>query len=173
MSRFGVLETPIGRVGVAAELGTVTRVVFMRERSIDTAQSLLGVPSSTARCDQLFGLLERFERYFEGEITALNSVPVAPQGTAFQRLVWEGLCRVGVGTTCSYGELARSIGRPKASRAVGAANGANPIPIVIPCHRVIGASGRLIGYSSGLDIKAWLLAHEEGGPAQPSLPLGP
>lgn len=85
---------------------------------------------------------------------------LAPPGTAFQQRVWQELRRIPFGATISYGELARRIGSPGASRAVGAANGANPIPIVIPCHRVIAADGSLGGYSGGLDFKRWLLAHE-------------
>jgi methylated-DNA-[protein]-cysteine S-methyltransferase len=85
------------------------------------------------------------------------------EGTDFQRAVWKALCTVPCGQTLSYGALARRIGRPKAVRAVGLANGANPIGIVVPCHRVIGADGTLTGYGGGLDRKRWLLAHERAG----------
>jgi methylated-DNA-[protein]-cysteine S-methyltransferase len=85
---------------------------------------------------------------------------VRPSGTPFQRRVWDALRAIPVGTTSSYRDLAIRIGSPSAIRAVGAANGANPIPIVIPCHRVIGAGGNLVGYGGGLDRKRWLLAHE-------------
>lgn len=102
------------------------------------------------------------EAYFAGDLIAINEVPVATRGTPFQRQVWTALRTIPAGTTTSYGELAARIGRPKASRAVGLANGANPVGIVVPCHRVIGASGALTGYGGGLDRKRWLLAHERG-----------
>jgi len=86
---------------------------------------------------------------------------LAPDGTEFQQQVWNALLEIPFGETTSYGELAKSINRPKASRAVGAANGANPIPIVIPCHRVIGSTGKLTGFGGGLPTKQWLLAHEQ------------
>jgi methylated-DNA-[protein]-cysteine S-methyltransferase len=98
--------------------------------------------------------------YFDGEIDALADVQTATAGTAFQREVWKALRAIPAGTTISYGQLAANIGRTGASRAVGAANGANPIPIVVPCHRVIGADGSLTGFGSGLPRKKWLLDHE-------------
>lgn len=105
--------------------------------------------------------------YFEGTLTSFD-LPLAPQGTDFQKVVWEALQGIGFGETISYGELARRIGNPNASRAVGLANGRNPISIVVPCHRVIGANGTLIGYGGGLPRKRSLLAFEAavttGGP---------
>jgi len=98
--------------------------------------------------------------YFDGALTALDALPVATQGTPFQRQVWAALRRIAPGTTLSYGTLAARIGRPAAVRAVGAANGANPVCIVVPCHRVIGADAGLAGYGGGLARKRWLLAHE-------------
>jgi O-6-methylguanine DNA methyltransferase len=98
--------------------------------------------------------------YFDGDMDALDDVPTATGGTPFQREVWNGLRAIPACTTISYGQLAAAIGRPGASRAVGAANGANPIAIVVPCHRVIGANGTLTGYGGGLPRKQWLLAHE-------------
>jgi methylated-DNA-[protein]-cysteine S-methyltransferase len=98
--------------------------------------------------------------YFEGEIDGLTDVQTATGGTKFQREVWKALREIPAGTTVSYGQLAAKLGREGASRAVGAANGANPIPIVVPCHRVIGADGSLTGFGSGLPRKRWLLDHE-------------
>jgi methylated-DNA-[protein]-cysteine S-methyltransferase len=98
--------------------------------------------------------------YFAGDLTAADAIPVATNGTPFQRDVWAALRTIRAGTTLSYGALARQLGRPKSVRAVGLANGANPIAIVVPCHRVIGADGSLTGYGGGLDRKRWLLAHE-------------
>ena len=88
-------------------------------------------------------------------------LPLAPAGTEFQRDVWNALLRIPYGETTSYGQLARTIGRPMAVRAVGAANGQNPIPIIIPCHRVIGSDGRLVGFGGGLNVKRFLLGLEQ------------
>jgi len=101
----------------------------------------------------------QLEEYFAGERTRFD-LALAPHGTPFQQRVWKALLAVGFGRTASYGEIARAIGRPEASRAVGAANGKNPIAIIVPCHRIIGASGALVGYAGGLPRKKWLLAHE-------------
>lgn len=98
--------------------------------------------------------------YFNGELDALTQVKTATGGTPFQREVWKALRAIPAGTTLSYGQLAGKLGRKGASRAVGAANGANPIPIVVPCHRVIGADGSLTGFGGGLANKQWLLDHE-------------
>jgi methylated-DNA-[protein]-cysteine S-methyltransferase len=100
------------------------------------------------------------ERYFVGELEALADVETLTNGTEFQKLVWAELRRIPVGETISYGTLAGRIGRPAAARAVGMANGANPIPIVVPCHRVIGANDKLVGFGGGLERKRWLLGHE-------------
>ena len=102
------------------------------------------------------------DAYFEGDLDALARVPVAANGTPFQSEVWAALRQIPRGTTISYGALATRIGRPKAVRAVGLANGANPIALFVPCHRVIGADASLTGYGGGLNRKRWLLAHEGG-----------
>jgi methylated-DNA-[protein]-cysteine S-methyltransferase len=99
--------------------------------------------------------------YFDGNLTAIEGIRVATGGTSFQRDVWAALPTIASGTTTTYGQLARQLGRPNASRAVGLANGANPIAIVVPCHRVIGANGALTGYGGGLDRKRWLIDHEK------------
>ena len=100
------------------------------------------------------------EAYFAGELSALDALRTQTGGTAFQREVWTALRAIPVGTTTSYGRLAATIGRPKAVRAVGLANGANPIALVVPCHRVIGADASLTGYGGGIERKRWLLEHE-------------
>ena len=100
------------------------------------------------------------DAYFAGDIAALDGLRVATGGTAFQRNVWAALRAIPAGATMSYGALAAQIGKPGASRAVGLANGANPVAIVVPCHRVIGADGSLTGYGGGLPRKRWLLDHE-------------
>jgi len=101
-----------------------------------------------------------FETYFQGDAAALESVPWQASGTPFQLTVWAALCTIPAGETLSYARLAKRIGRPTAVRAVGHANGANPVAVVVPCHRVIGADGSLTGYGGSLPRKRWLLAHE-------------
>lgn len=98
--------------------------------------------------------------YFSGDLTALDGLEVKTNGTAFQREVWAALRRIPVGTTVSYGQLAQAIGRPRAVRAVGLANGGNPVGVIVPCHRVIGANGTLTGYAGGVERKRALLQHE-------------
>jgi methylated-DNA-[protein]-cysteine S-methyltransferase len=105
-------------------------------------------------------LKRALKAYFNGDVDAIAEVPTATNGTPFQREVWAALRTIPAGTTWSYGQLATKLGRKGASRAVGAANGANPIPIVVPCHRVIGADGSLTGFGSGIERKRWLLNHE-------------
>jgi methylated-DNA-[protein]-cysteine S-methyltransferase len=106
------------------------------------------------------GLTRAIDAYFAGDLTAIDRLPVEAVGTPFQRAVWSALRTIACGTTISYAELARRIGRPSAVRAVGLANGSNPVSIVVPCHRVIGSNGTLTGYGGGLERKRWLLAHE-------------
>jgi methylated-DNA-[protein]-cysteine S-methyltransferase len=107
-----------------------------------------------------FGLTAALAAYFDGDFHAIDSLPVATEGTEFQKSVWQALRLIPVGQTISYGELAKRLGKPAAVRAVGLANGANPIGVVVPCHRVIGANGSLTGYGGGLERKRWLLNHE-------------
>jgi len=106
------------------------------------------------------GALARLRRYFAGELRALDDVAVATGGTPFQHRVWQALRAIPAGTTVSYAELARRVGQPTAYRAVGLANGANPVGVVVPCHRVVGSDATLTGYGGGLERKRWLLAHE-------------
>ena len=106
------------------------------------------------------GTAANLRAYFSGNFDALDNIPIATGGTVFQRNVWAALRAIPAGQSTSYGALARQIGQPTACRAVGAANGANPIGIVVPCHRVVGAAGTLTGYAGGLARKAWLLGHE-------------
>ncbi len=106
-------------------------------------------------------ITEALARFFAGDLDAIDRVAVATNGTPFQRRVWAALRTIPAGTTVSYGRLASTLGQPAASRAVGLANGANPIGIVVPCHRVIGSDGTLTGYGGGLARKRWLLAHEQ------------
>ena len=107
-----------------------------------------------------FGFSAAMTSYFAGDLAVLNALPVADIGTPFQRAVWQELRRIPCGTTLTYSELAVQIGKPAAVRAVGLANGANPIGVIVPCHRVIGANGSLTGYGGGMERKRWLLEHE-------------
>ncbi|HWS44960.1 MAG TPA: methylated-DNA--[protein]-cysteine S-methyltransferase [Acidimicrobiia bacterium] len=109
-----------------------------------------------------FGVHEVVAAYFAGDVDALDGLTVRADGTDFQRAVWQQLRGIPAGTTISYGELARRVGNPNASRAVGMANASNPITLIVPCHRVVRTGGRLGGYAYGLEHKAWLLDHEAG-----------
>jgi methylated-DNA-[protein]-cysteine S-methyltransferase len=110
------------------------------------------------------GLTEAIGRYFAGDLAAIDTLPVQTAGTPFQREVWRALRDIPCGTTISYAALAGRIGRPNAVRAVGLANGSNPVGIVVPCHRVIGSDGSLTGYGGGIERKRWLLRHERALP---------
>ncbi len=112
------------------------------------------------------GLTEAVSRYFAGELQVIDTLPVQTGGTSFQRNVWRALREIPCGATVSYAQLAERIGRPSAVRAVGLANGSNPIPVVVPCHRVIGSDGSLTGYGGGVERKRWLLQHEKGAQRQ-------
>jgi methylated-DNA-[protein]-cysteine S-methyltransferase len=148
-------ETPVGRMRAAVSReGSLVQLEFC-----DGGQRS-EVPSEPNRCAET---VRQLREYFDGSRTRFE-LSLAPEGTPFQRAVWEELARIPFGERISYGRLARRIGRPRAIRAVGAANGANPIAIVIPCHRVIGSDGSLTGYGGGLAIKRWLLDHERGTP---------
>jgi methylated-DNA-[protein]-cysteine S-methyltransferase len=127
--------------------------------------SAIRIPHSAFRDDHappFAAVKEQLAAYFRGDLQAFD-LPLAPAGTPFQRRVWQELARIPYGETISYGELARRVGNPKAARAVGLANGQNPLPIIVPCHRVIGSDGRLTGYGGGLPRKEALLALERKG----------
>ncbi len=139
------INTNIGWLEIRASDYAVTAILF----DADSANTENG-NAITQQC-----YLE-LKEYFAGKRDRFT-VPVDPQGTEFQRQVWQALQAIGFGETCSYGDIANQLNNPKAVRAVGAANGKNPIPVIIPCHRVIGASGKLTGYAGGLDKKKRLL----------------
>ncbi|HTR68516.1 MAG TPA: methylated-DNA--[protein]-cysteine S-methyltransferase [Terriglobales bacterium] len=149
------LESPVGPLLLTADDAGLRSILFVNGR--ERAQP---DPAWRRNRQPLAEAIRQLRAYFAGELTAFD-LPLAPEGTEFQRAVWDELCNIGYGETISYGELARRIGNPKASRAVGLANGSNPIPIVIPCHRVIGSNGKLTGYGGGLPIKQKLLALEQ------------
>jgi O-6-methylguanine DNA methyltransferase len=112
---------------------------------------------------------EWLRAYFDGESADISTLTLEMRGAPFERRVWEALKKIPAGTTTTYGAIARDVGSPEASRAVGMANGANPIAIIVPCHRVIGSNGTLTGYGGGLETKSWLLSHERRWAREPAL----
>jgi methylated-DNA-[protein]-cysteine S-methyltransferase len=146
------LASPIGELTLTARAGALVAIDFPNHPGGRLARAVKRHPvlDQTAR---------ELAEYFAGKRQRF-SVVLAPDGTPFQRLVWDALYTIPFAVTWSYGQLAAAIRRPSASRAVGAANGRNPLPIIIPCHRVIGASGALTGFGGGLPTKQWLLGHE-------------
>lgn len=147
------VESPIGRLRLAADPEGLRQIDFL-------GRTPRPLPAGWIHDrEKLAHVVDQLGAYFAGGLRAFD-LALAPQGTPFQRGVWSRLCEIPYGETTSYGELARRVGNPSASRAVGLANGRNPIPIVIPCHRVIGSNGALTGYGGGLPIKEHLLALE-------------
>jgi len=149
-----VMDSPVGRLLLRTEGGVLTLIDFQRDHS-----GKLEDPPGAARCKPLREAMRQLEAYFRGELQEFD-LDMQATGTEFQRCTWKALQTIPYGMTISYAELARRMGNPKAVRAVGTANGANPLPIVIPCHRVIGSDGKLTGYGGGLDIKQQLLKLE-------------
>jgi methylated-DNA-[protein]-cysteine S-methyltransferase len=152
---YHVMPSPIGDLTLVSN-GRALTGVYMS----DCRGSINLEPGWRRDEAELDPVARQLAAYFAGELREFD-IPLAPEGTAFQKRVWMELCRIPFGETISYGHLARRIGQPTASRAVGLANGRNPIAIIVPCHRVIGADGSLTGYGGGLDRKKWLLVHEE------------
>ena len=150
------IETPFGTMRLVTDGRAILALEF-------DAPGIAMTPLSFAARQLADAVARRLDAYFAGERVAFD-VPLAPWGTPFQQSVWNALCGIPYGETVSYAEIARRVGRPSAVRAVGAANGANPIAIVIPCHRVIGANGTLTGYGGGLDRKRALLLLEAPAP---------
>jgi methylated-DNA-[protein]-cysteine S-methyltransferase len=161
------VQTPLGAFALIVDQRHRLRAagfVEGHDRMARLLASLRGAEGATLSPRQNPGGVTRaLKSYLAGDIDALEALPVAPRGTEFQRQVWRALRRVAPGTTASYAEVARQVGRPAAVRAVGLANGANPIALVVPCHRVIGADGSLTCYGGGLHRKRWLLRHEGCG----------
>ena len=151
---YTCMESPVGPLLLAASEGGLHHIIFAKGKRAKPD------PGWFEDAKPLRETIKQLRAYFAGELEEFD-VPLAPEGTAFQRSVWRNLCDISYGETISYGELARRVGNPKASRAVGLANGQNPIPIIIPCHRVIGSDGKLTGYGGGLPIKEKLLALEQ------------
>jgi methylated-DNA-[protein]-cysteine S-methyltransferase len=156
---YDLMETEKGTLVIAADDAGICHIGFQAD--FQDAKYPMAIPEDWHRDGG--GVIgeakSQLAAYFNGERKDFD-LPLNPHGTAFQKQVWAQLCCIPFGKTISYVDLAVAIGKPTASRAVGAANGRNPISIVVPCHRVIGKSGKLTGYAGGLDVKAWLLDHE-------------
>lgn len=152
------VDSPVGRLRLIADDQGLTGLYFPDHRHVRNGEG-----REVERHPVLEQARKELGEYFAGQRVTFET-PLAPAsirgGTEFQLQVWQALCAIPCGETRSYGDIARSIGRPRAVRAVGAANGLNPISIFVPCHRVIGGSGALTGYGGGLDVKRWLLAFE-------------
>jgi methylated-DNA-[protein]-cysteine S-methyltransferase len=149
---YHYLDTPIGTVLIAGDAEAILRIAFPKK-----GKPVRPEPEWEHSAKGPIGeAIRQLRDYFAGRRIEFD-LPLAPEGTPFQRAVWRQLQDIPYGETISYGELARRVGNPKASRAVGSANGANPIPIVIPCHRVIAAGGKLGGFGGGLPVKQALL----------------
>lgn len=151
---YARMESPVGPLLLVADDHGLRRIEFVNGRKPVQAD-----PEWREDAEPLGETIRQLRAYFGGELERFD-LALAPAGTQFQLAVWNRLCEIPYGETISYGELARRIGNPNASRAVGLANGSNPIPILIPCHRVIGSNGKLTGYGGGLPIKEKLLALE-------------
>jgi methylated-DNA-[protein]-cysteine S-methyltransferase len=154
---FDRIPTPLGEAQIVCD--GEGRLHLFGWYDSDRWQSHFGECALAQRSDP-FGLSAAIAGYFEGNVLVIDDLPVAFSGTAFQNKVWHALRAIPAGETLSYGALAQRIGEPKAVRAVGLANGSNPVGLIVPCHRVIGSDGSLTGYGGGLERKKWLLAHE-------------
>ncbi|MGO1054620.1 methylated-DNA--[protein]-cysteine S-methyltransferase [Crossiella sp. CA198] len=151
-----IIDSPYGPLTLVAQDGALAGIYMDRQRHLPPQESF-GEPDPAA-----FGpVIDQLTRYFAGELRHFD-LPMSLQGTDFQRSVWELLLEIPYGETATYGELAQRLGNPSAARAVGLANGKNPISIIVPCHRVIGSTGNLTGYGGGLAKKRQLLDFERG-----------
>ena len=151
---YDVIESPIGLILLAGNENGLKRLIFLK------GKKKMDIPEGWIQNKDFFKEAARqLEAYFSGELKSFT-LKLAPEGTDFQKSVWKALCEIPYGETRTYKEIAVSVGKPRAYRAVGLANNRNPIAIIIPCHRVIGSNGKLMGYASGLDIKEYLLKLE-------------
>jgi methylated-DNA-[protein]-cysteine S-methyltransferase len=156
--------TPIGELMLVADLEGRLRAVYWSDGEEEMLRHLRRRHGEGGfeleRAENPHGLTAAMDAYFAGDLHAIDHLPVAADGTPFQQTVWAALREIPCGTTISYADLARRIGRPPAVRGVGLANGANPVGVVVPCHRVVGSDGTLTGYGGGIERKRWLLDHE-------------
>jgi methylated-DNA-[protein]-cysteine S-methyltransferase len=158
------VPSPVGQLTLAASDTALTAVYFPTSRHVPPLRAgetgTAGEDDGSGPAGELLARArQQLTEYFARTRTTFD-LPLDPGGTPFERRVWDALRAIPYGTTVSYGELARRLGDPRTTRAVGAANGKNPIPIIVPCHRVVGAHGELTGFGGGLDRKRWLLEHE-------------
>lgn len=156
------IESPIGPLTIAASAGRICLLHFGGpDAAVQrwVARWFPGEPIE--QHEDPGGAAAKLRAYFSGEVDALDAIPVRMLGTPFQQKVWEALRGVRAGSTASYADIACAIQAPTSIRAVGAANGANPVALIVPCHRIIGTNGSLTGYGGGLDRKRWLLRHEQ------------
>ena len=155
------MSTPVGELTLVASERGLRAVLWPNERPgrVQLGESTVGNATADA---VLAEAVRQLEEYFRGERRAFD-LPLDPVGTEFQQQVWQVLRTIPYGQTISYGEQAARLGDKNKSRAVGAANGRNPISIIVPCHRVVGSTGKLTGFAAGVDTKDWLLRHEQGG----------
>jgi methylated-DNA-[protein]-cysteine S-methyltransferase len=149
------IDSPVGKVLLTANDRAITGLYLENQKYFPSLAETAEAPSPILDLAQT-----QLAEYFALQRQRFD-LPIAPQGTAFQQQVWQLLQQIPFGETISYGTLAQWYGQPKASRAVGAANGRNPISIIVPCHRVVASTGKLTGYAGGLDRKQWLLTHEQ------------
>jgi methylated-DNA-[protein]-cysteine S-methyltransferase len=160
---FEEVPSPIGTILIVFDENSLVALDFAdyKPRMIELLNRRFGGATLTEGHEAL-GVREKIARYFSGDLDSLDDITVDGGGSEFQQKVWRALRTIPPGRTASYGEIAAQLGAPGAARAVGLANSLNPIAIVVPCHRVIGSSGKLTGYAGGLDRKRWLLEHERG-----------
>lgn len=170
-----MFATPIGALAIMADPQGRLRGLAWGDR-LEVKRQVLDRHYGAGTCvlvpaSDPFGLTTALRRYFAGALHIIDDLPVTTAGSPFQRAVWAELRRIPCGETISYGEMARRVGDPGAARAVGLANNANPVGIVVPCHRVIGADGSLVGFGGGMTRKRWLLSHESRAGRTPELPF--
>jgi methylated-DNA-[protein]-cysteine S-methyltransferase len=154
------VSSPIGDIVLVAEDGALRLLEFDDGPRLAAFMARHFGAVDIPRKENPWGLSDALRAYLKGDLAAIDKLPVRPKGTAFQQRVWAELRQIPAGRTIAYRELAKRAGRPTAIRAAGAANGQNPVSIVIPCHRVVGTDGTLTGYGGGLERKRWLLEHE-------------
>jgi methylated-DNA-[protein]-cysteine S-methyltransferase len=172
-----IIDSPVGPLLLTADDGGLTGIRFAKAATADPSTSLGMTGNVSSRGSEasrgirtLAAARAQLDEYFAGHRTHFE-LPLAPTGTPFQRRVWAALAEIPFGRTISYLQLARTVGDERAVRAVGGANGRNPLPIVLPCHRVIGADGSLTGFGGGIERKRWLLEHEGAIPRATTLTL--
>ncbi len=159
--QFDRIDSPVGTILIVVDSGQLCSLDFAdyEQRMMTLLERRYGPVHLTPTADPC-GFSSRIRDYFAGDYHALDDIPVNTGGTAFQQQAWSTLRSIPVGTTMTYGELAATLGKPTAYRAVGGTNALNPVAIVLPCHRVVGTNASLTGYAGGLERKQWLLKHE-------------